>query len=73
MREEAAKARKPWAARPSISTPAGTPRFASKLWDESRLGASSPEFVGILMLRKEFGLRLSLHTPLTGWCDCQFL
>ncbi len=40
--------------------------FASKIWDESRLG-KLPDFTA--MLRQEYGLSLSLHTPLSGWCD----
>lgn len=40
--------------------------FASKIWDESRLGPCR-NFVE--MLRRDYGLKLSLHTPLSGWCD----
>jgi hypothetical protein len=40
--------------------------FGSMLWDENRLG-SYKSFVS--MLSSEFGLRSSLHTPLSGWCD----
>jgi hypothetical protein len=40
--------------------------FASKIWDESRLGRLK-DFTALL--RNEYGLRLSLHTPLSGWCD----
>jgi hypothetical protein len=40
--------------------------FASKIWDEPRLGRLS-DFTA--MLRQDYGLRLSLHTPLSGWCD----
>ena len=40
--------------------------FASKIWDEARLGTCK-SFVA--MLRNEYGLKLSLHTPLSGWCD----
>jgi hypothetical protein len=40
--------------------------FASKIWDESRLGPCK-DFVE--MLRRDYGLKLSLHTPLSGWCD----
>ena len=40
--------------------------FASKIWDEPRLGRL-PEFTA--MLRRDYGLSLSLHTPLSGWCD----
>jgi hypothetical protein len=40
--------------------------FASKIWDESRLGKLQ-DFTA--MLRQDYGLKLSLHTPLSGWCD----
>jgi hypothetical protein len=40
--------------------------FASKIWDEPRLGKLE-DFTA--MLRRDYGLKLSLHTPLSGWCD----
>lgn len=40
--------------------------FASKIWDEARLGKLE-DFTA--MLRRDYGLKLSLHTPLSGWCD----
>jgi len=40
--------------------------FASKIWDEPRLGRLH-DFTALL--RREYGLSLSLHTPLSGWCD----
>jgi hypothetical protein len=40
--------------------------FASKIWDEPRLGKLQ-DFTA--MLRRDYGLKLSLHTPLSGWCD----
>ncbi len=40
--------------------------FASKIWDEERLG-SYKAFT--TMLATEYGLKSSLHTPLSGWCD----
>ncbi len=40
--------------------------FGSKIWDETRLGPCK-DFVE--MLRRDYGLKLSLHTPLSGWCD----
>lgn len=40
--------------------------FGSKIWDEERLGKMS-DFAA--MLQKDYGLRVSLHTPLSGWCD----
>ena len=38
--------------------------FASKIWDEARLGKLA-DFTA--MLRRDYGLKLSLHTPLSGW------
>jgi hypothetical protein len=40
--------------------------FASKIWDEPRLGKLQ-DFTA--MLRRDYSLKLSLHTPLSGWCD----
>jgi hypothetical protein len=40
--------------------------FGSKIWDETRLGPCK-DFVE--MLRRDYALKLSLHTPLSGWCD----
>ena len=40
--------------------------FASKIWDEPRLGKLQ-DFTALL--HREYGLKLSLHTPLSGWCD----
>jgi hypothetical protein len=40
--------------------------FGSKIWDESRLGPCK-DFTA--MLRRDYGLKLSLHTPMSGWCD----
>ena len=40
--------------------------FASKIWDESRLGRVE-DFTA--KLRRDYGLSLSLHTPLSGWCN----
>jgi hypothetical protein len=40
--------------------------FGSKLWDELRLG---PYQSFIEMLTRDYGLKCSLHTPLSGWCD----
>jgi hypothetical protein len=40
--------------------------FASKIWDTARLGPL-PDFVA--MLKNDYGLKLSLHTPLSGWCN----
>jgi hypothetical protein len=41
-------------------------KFASKIWDEARLG---PYRDFVAMLKHDHGLKNSLHTPLTGWCD----
>jgi hypothetical protein len=40
--------------------------FASKIWDTARLGPL-PDFVATL--KNDYGLKLSLHTPLSGWCN----
>jgi hypothetical protein len=40
--------------------------FSSKIWDEARLG-SYESFT--TMLQRDYGLKSSLHTPLSGWCD----
>ena len=40
--------------------------FASKYWDESRLGTLG-SFVS--MLASDYGLNCSLHTSLSGWCN----
>ena len=40
--------------------------FASKIWDEARLGTLQ-SFTQ--MLAQDYGLKCSLHTPLSGWCN----
>lgn len=40
--------------------------LASKIWDSSRLGPLE-DFSA--MLRRDYNLSLSLHTPLSGWCN----
>ena len=40
--------------------------FASKIWAEQRLG-SLADFVALM--KSKYGLKVSLHTPLSGWCD----
>jgi hypothetical protein len=40
--------------------------FASKIWDTARLG-NLTDFVATL--KNDYGLKLSLHTPLSGWCN----
>jgi hypothetical protein len=65
MKEEAAKARE-IKCQALYMDPGWDTSFASKIWDESRLGKLKDFST---MLRKEYGLSLSLHTPLSGWCD----
>jgi hypothetical protein len=65
MREEAGKARK-IGCEALYLDPGWDTNFASKIWDESRLGKLK-DFAE--MLRHEYGLSLSLHTPLSGWCN----
>ncbi len=65
MREEAAKARD-YGCQALYLDPGWDTDFASKLWDEARLGKIE-DFAA--MLGKEFGLKLSLHTPLSGWAN----
>jgi hypothetical protein len=65
MKEEAAKARD-MGCEALYLDPGWDTLFASKIWDESRLGKMK-DFTA--MLRQEYGLSLSLHTPLSGWCD----
>ena len=65
MKAEAAKARD-MGCQALYLDPGWDTRFASKIWDESRLG-NLKDFAALL--RQEYGLSLSLHTPLSGWCD----
>jgi len=65
MKEEAAKARD-MGCEALYLDPGWDTRFASKIWDEPRLGKLR-DFTALL--RQEYGLSLSLHTPLSGWCD----
>ena len=65
MTEEAAKARN-MGCEALYLDPGWDTRFASKIWDETRLGKLK-DFTA--RLRREYGLSLSLHTPLSGWCD----
>jgi hypothetical protein len=65
MKEEAAKARR-IGCEALYLDPGWDTRFATKIWDESRLGKLK-DFTALL--RQEYGLSLSLHTPLSGWCD----
>jgi len=65
MKAEAAKARE-IGCEALYLDPGWDTSFASKVWDDSRLGPL-PDFTA--MLRSDYGLSLSLHTPLSGWCD----
>src|SRR5262249_40558598 len=65
MKEEAAKAHA-IGCQALYMDPGWDTSFASKIWDESRLGPCK-RFVETL--RRDYELKLSLHTPLSGWCD----
>ncbi len=65
MREEAAKAHA-IGCEALYLDPGWDTRFASKIWDSSRLGPIE-EFSA--MLKREYNLSMSLHTPLSGWCN----
>jgi hypothetical protein len=65
MKTEAAKARA-IGCEALYQDPGWDTKFASKIWDEARLG---PYQAFTTMLRRDFGLKSSLHTPLSGWCD----
>ncbi len=65
MKEEAAKA-KAIGCEALYQDPGWDVSFASKIWDEARLG---PYASFTAMLKRDYGLKSSLHTPLSGWCD----
>ena len=65
MQQEAAKA-KTIGCEALYMDPGWDTSFASKIWDEGRLGLYQ-SFTE--MLRRDYGLKSSLHTPLSGWCD----
>jgi len=65
MKEEAAKA-KAIGCEALYMDPGWDMTFGSKIWDEARLGPY-PAFTQ--MLKRDYGLKSSLHTPLSGWCD----
>jgi len=65
MKAEAAKA-KAIGCEALYMDPGWDTSFASKIWDDARLGPY-PDFTE--MLRQSYGLKSSLHTPLSGWCD----
>ena len=65
MKEEAAKA-KAIGCEGLYMDPGWDTNFASKIWDEARLG---PYKAFTEMLARDYGLKSSLHTPLSGWCN----
>jgi hypothetical protein len=65
MKEEAAKA-KDIGCEALYLDPGWDTNFGSKIWDEGRLGTCESFTT---MLQRDYGLKLSLHTPLSGWCD----
>ncbi len=65
MKTEAAKARD-IGCQALYMDPGWDTSFGSKIWDEERL---TPYKSFTSMLSSEFGLKSSLHTPLSGWCD----
>lgn len=65
MKEEAAKA-KAIGCEALYMDPGWDTSFGSKVWDEARL---TPYKSFTSMLSSEYGLKSSLHTPLSGWCD----
>jgi hypothetical protein len=65
MKAEAAKA-KAIGCEALYCDPGWDTNFASKIWDEKRLGKLT-DFVA--MLKNDYGLKHSLHTPLSGWCN----
>jgi hypothetical protein len=65
MKLEAAKARD-YHCEALYMDPGWDTNFASKIWDVSRLG---PMDAFAEMLRRDYGLSLSLHTPMAGWCN----
>jgi hypothetical protein len=65
MKEEAAKAQA-IGCQALYMDPGWDTLFASKIWDDARLGPCK-DFAA--MLRRDYGLKMSLHTPLSGWCD----
>ena len=65
MKAEAAKAQA-MGCEALYQDPGWDTKFASKVWDDARLG---PYQAFTAMLRREYGLKSSLHTPTSGWCD----
>lgn len=65
MKEEAQKA-KDIGCEALYMDPGWDTNFSSKIWDEARLGTYESFTT---MLQRDYGLKSSLHTPLSGWCD----
>ncbi len=65
MKQEAAKAKAIGCEALYLDPGWDTPQ-SSKRWDEARLGKLT-DFVSLL--KSDYGLRLSLHAPLTNWVD----
>jgi hypothetical protein len=65
MKEEAARA-KAIGCEALYLDPGWDTNFGSKIWDEARL---TPYKAFTAMLATGYGLKSSLHTPLSGWCD----
>jgi hypothetical protein len=65
MKREAAKA-KSIGCQALYQDPGWDTSFASKIWDESRLG---PYKTFTEMLQRDYGLKSALHSPLSGWGD----
>jgi hypothetical protein len=65
LKEEAAKA-KAIGCEALYLDPGWDTNFGSKIWDEARL---TPYKSFTAMLARDYGLKSSLHTPLSGWCD----
>lgn len=65
MKEEAAKAQA-IGCKSLYLDPGWDTNFASKIWDEERLGTFK-SFTE--MLKRDYNLKSSLHTPLSGWCN----
>jgi hypothetical protein len=65
MEEAAAKA-KAIGAEALYMDPGWDVSFASKIWDETRLGPCADY---VALMKSKYNLKVSLHTPLSGWCD----
>lgn len=65
MVQEAAKGRD-FSCEALYLDPGWDTNFASKIWDTDRLGEAA-DFIG--MIQSDYGLKVSLHTPMAGWCN----